>query len=156
MDENPLDKVLRLAAPNPRKMRLQKQGMRLGTPYRTAWGNVSVGDVVELGTELWKAIPSSSYPGKPISDPAKAALGSSPAAQQLGSTAAMAGQPQPGGPPQGPGAPGSPGGMPGAGGMPGGAGATSTLYLQDLRHPAKYDTLTLPASHIVTIVPVLP
>jgi hypothetical protein len=66
MDTPHLDKVLRLAAGGMPSARKRPSGLRLGTPYRVSWGAVQVGDVVEFGPELWKVIPTSSYPNHKV------------------------------------------------------------------------------------------
>jgi hypothetical protein len=121
--------------------------LQLGSTYRSAWGNVHVGDVLEFGPELWKVIPASSYPNHPSSLGSSASLSAvlnagagSQASGSAGTGAASGG-----------GTAGTQGGMDKAEHVP-----THTVYLQDVKHPASYDELTLPTNFVVTIVPVAP
>lgn len=164
MTESALQKVLRLAAVPVHQYQRHSQsgrtqnvrqytqsramsGMRLGTPYRASWGNVTVGDVLEFGPELWKVIPASSFPGyKPpttsgvstASGTGAATGGSTTGVTTGGSTASGTGA-QTGGATTGT-----------------GTAVTYTNYLQNLRNPSQFDKLTLPSTFVVTIVPMLP
>lgn len=150
VEKHPLDKVLRLASTSVRQYQRGRSvvhsyqqnrasGMRMGTPYRVAWGNVNVGDVVEFGQELWKVIPASSYPGykPPTSSGKSTSKGTGKATG--GSTTGTGGA-----------------SSSAAGAAPAGTTATSMLHLQEVGKPNSYDILTLPSSYIVTVVPVLP
>lgn len=126
--EASLDKVVRLSRQGLGSGALKGGKLRLGTPYRSSWGSVHVGDVVELGSELWRVIPVSSYP------------------QGRGGAVSLAAPPVP--PPAQAAAPGDALGAPPP-------VRTATLHMQDVRHPASYDRLTLPVSYVVSVVPVL-
>jgi hypothetical protein len=104
--------------------------LQLGSVYRSAWGNVSVGDVVELGSELWKVIPASSYPNHKT--PSRVKMPPKTDNSPGGSSSGDASSPDPGSVP------------------------THTVYLQDVNNPKEYDELTLPTSYVVHIVPVAP
>ena len=159
VSENPLSKILRLTGVPVGDLRLagslrrqappakqkparsdteQAAGGQLqaGSAYRCAWGSVSIGDVVEFGPELWKVIPASSYPNHPSSPGGSASLSATLNA--------------------GAGSSGGSGGKPASGMSKADHVPTHTAYLQDVKHPAQYDELTLPVSYVVHIVPVAP
>lgn len=162
MTESRLEKIVRLAAVPVRTyqrqtsrgvtnvhsyQQMRRSGMRLGTPYRSAWGNISVGDVVEFGSELWQVIPASSFPGyKPPTSTGTSTSKGTGAATGGSTTGVTTGKSTS----SGTGAA-SGGSTTGSGGV-----ATSTSYLEDLKSPGTFDKLTLPSNYIVTIVPVLP
>lgn len=109
--------------------------LQLNSSYRAAWGNVSVGDVVEFADELWKVIPASNYPNHKHPGTVKMP---SPKPPQDDNDSGGSGT----------------GGATGSGSSS--PTPTHTLYLQDVKHPSSYDELTLPASFVVHIVPVAP
>lgn len=119
---------------------------RYGTPFRSAWGKVSIGDVLELGSNLWRVIPSSQYPGHKPSTRSGAVTGSGPG-QTPTTTVGV----------------GTPGAKTTSGTSTASGSSTGTAniqvyqhYLQNVRHPGKFATLKLPGNFVVTIVPVLP
>jgi hypothetical protein len=139
--------------------------LQLSSVYRSAWGNVSVGDVLEFGAELWKVIPASSYPNhdkpsagssgqtvKAAAGPVGGSTASAPSSGTGGAGGSTASAPS--------------SGTGGAGGSTAGAqddsaqapappAPTHTIYLQDVKNPASYDELTLPVNFVVSIVPVV-
>lgn len=162
MTESPVEKILRLAGgttkgyirsergrpqnvrayPTPHPAQSQNQmnsnnaaaQLRFGTPYRSSWNNVAIGDVLEFGRELWKVIPATSYPGyKP---------GTSTTGQTSTGTGSATG--------------GSTTGVSSGTGTGSTVPQTYTNYLQNLRNTREYDQLTLPSTFVVTIVPTLP
>lgn len=124
-------------------------GLRLGTPYRAAWSNVNVGDVLQFGAELWKVIAATAYPGyKP---PVKrSGSGSKGTGKQSGGSSTGTGSKKTTG-----------SGSSTGTGNPGGAGhnpgvQTFTHYLQNVHDPRQFDRLTLPSTYVATVVPILP
>lgn len=77
MSESDLDRFLRLARSHLRHngsrpvavRSYEKKGpvapqARYGTPYRVAWANVHVGNILEFGQEMWRVIPAAAYKGR--------------------------------------------------------------------------------------------
>lgn len=123
-------------------------GGTLGKGYTTSWGNVNVGDVVEFAPgDLWRVIPASKYPGyKPPTTSGKS-TGSGPGATS--GTTVGAGTA---------GAQTTSGTSTSKSSSTGTGNTTNTYsnYLQNYYNPARYAILTLPASQIVTVIPVIP
>jgi hypothetical protein len=137
--EAPLEKVLRLSAQQA-SLKASPKKQRFGTPYRVAWANVNVGDVLMFGNQVWKIVAPTAHPGHKM--PALSA------APPDGGTAPSSSGAQPGKPAASSSSSQSP------------AGATSlavyTHCLQSLASPGKYEELTLPDNFVVRAVPLLP
>lgn len=158
--ESSLEKVIRLAATPVHSYRrvqhgrvqnvrqysqTRATGLRLGTPYRAAWSNVNVGDVVQFGAELWKVIAATAYPGYKPATKSSGSGSKGTGAATGGSTTGTGGAKT------------SSTGTASSTGTGNTQGVkTYTHYLQEVTNPKKFDQLTLPDTYVVTVVPVLP
>jgi uncharacterized membrane protein YgcG len=159
MIEASLDKVLRLTSQQA-KPKSSAQKPRFGTPYRVAWGNVNVGDVLMFGNQVWRLVAPTAHPGHKMPVLPEAAAPDSTAGSSGASSVSLSTMPS-----ASSGKSSSSTGKPAASSSKpsssqGGAGASSlhvyTHCLQSLASPGKYEELTLPDNFVVMAVPLLP
>jgi hypothetical protein len=152
MRESHLERVVRLAGGAVRvtKPTAVKDGQpRLGRPYRVAWSKVNVGDIIQMGAELWKVIAAPAFKPPKGGKNAKVGLAAPlPGAKPMPKPGQPGAQPMPGQPQvQEPGM---------APAVPAPSPQVYTHYLENLHKPGDQDHLTLPGDHVVTVVPLLP
>lgn len=139
-------------------------GNRFGTPFRSAWSKVALGDVLELGGQLWRIIPASQYPGHKPATRHGVSTGSGPG--QVVTTTVGAGTPAakttPGSNTSSQSSTGTARGG-GSGTASGGTPANGTAkvqvyehFLQNMKDPSRFSVLRLPGNYVVTLVPILP